>query len=116
MKSIVVIPTYNESDNISELISKILSLDLDLDILFVDDNSPDGTAKKIKETPDTKNIFLIERSGKLGLSSAYIEGFKWALKKQYDTILQMDADLSHNPNSIPQLIGEINESHSNLIN
>ncbi len=107
MKTVAVIPTYNESDNVSELVYKIFSLKLDIDILFVDDNSPDGTADKIRTLMDKYNIFLINRSGKLGLSSAYIEGFKWALNKNYDTIIQMDADLSHSPNSIPSLLDEI---------
>ena len=107
MKTIAVIPTYNESENINELISKISSLDIDIDILFVDDNSPDGTADKIKEMMNKYSIFLIERKGKLGLSSAYIDGFKWALKKEYNTVIQMDADLSHNPSSIPNLLKEI---------
>ena len=78
--------------------------------MFVDDNSPDGTADKIRTLMKKYNIFLINRNGKLGLSSAYIEGFKWALNNSYDTIIQMDADLSHNPNSIPSLLDEINSN------
>ena len=113
MKIVAVIPTYNESDNISELVSKILSLKLDIHVLFVDDNSPDGTADKIKVLMKENNIYLIERSGKLGLSSAYIEGFKWALRNGYNAIIQMDADLSHNPSSIPSLLNEI--KHNDLV-
>ena len=111
MKYIVVIPTFNESENVIKLASKIRSLDVDIDMLFVDDNSPDGTSKLIEELMvDNNDIFLIKREGKFGLSSAYIEGFKWTLKKEYDIIIQMDADLSHNPKSIPKMIAQMESS------
>ena len=104
-KNLVIIPTYNEIDNISELIDKILSLDCSLDILFIDDNSPDGTGEFLKGVSKERyNIHLISRDGKMGLGTAYISGFKWAIKNNYDYVLQMDADLSHNPADIPILL------------
>ena len=103
--ALVVIPTYNEIENIELLLRDIFSLQRDFDILVVDDNSPDGTAaeveKLIKEYPDT--LFLLKRTSKLGLGTAYIAGFKWALKKQYDFIFEMDADFSHNPKDLLRL-------------
>ncbi|MCK4813120.1 MAG: polyprenol monophosphomannose synthase [Candidatus Marinimicrobia bacterium] len=111
MKKLVIIPTYNEKANISKLISKIQSLKIpDLDILFIDDNSPDGTGKIIssfrKEIP---NLLLIEREGKLGLGTAYIMGFKYGLKHGYDYIAQMDADFSHNPKDLRIFFEKIKE-------
>jgi len=103
--ALVVIPTYNEIENIELLLRDIISLQRDFDILVVDDNSPDGTAaeveKLIKEYPDT--LFLLKRTSKLGLGTAYIAGFKWALKKQYNFIFEMDADFSHNPKDLLRL-------------
>ena len=103
--ALVVIPTYNEIENIELLLCDIISLQRDFDILVVDDNSPDGTAaeveKLIKEYPDT--LFLLKRTSKLGLGTAYIAGFKWALKKQYNFIFEMDADFSHNPKDLLRL-------------
>lgn len=105
MESLVIIPTYNEKDNIRTVIDKINKLNIDLDILIIDDNSPDGTGAIIRELQSThKNIFLIERPGKLGLGTAYVKGFHWALKRGYTYILEMDADLSHNPDDLPRLI------------
>jgi dolichol-phosphate mannosyltransferase len=104
-KNLVIIPTYNEKGNIDRIIEKIFSLNVPFHILVVDDNSPDGTPKVIKELqkkyPDL--LFLIEREGKLGLGTAYITGFKWALEHNYDYIYEMDADFSHNPDDLPRL-------------
>jgi dolichol-phosphate mannosyltransferase len=103
--SIVIIPTFNEKENIEAIIRKVFSLKKDFDILVVEDNSPDGTAdiikRLIKEFPDRLNIE--ERQGKLGLGTAYIHGFKWALNKGYDYIFEMDADFSHNPEDLEKL-------------
>jgi dolichol-phosphate mannosyltransferase len=100
--SLVIIPTYNEKDNIEKMIRKIFSLAKSFDILIIDDNSPDDTGKIVKqlqgEFPDT--LFCVERKGKLGLGTAYITGFKWALQKNYEYIFEMDADFSHNPNDL----------------
>lgn len=106
MKTIIVIPTYNEAENIEKLINKIFSLQIDgLEILIVDDNSPDGTADIVSglQTPTTK-LHLIKRSGKLGLGSAYIAGFKKALELGADYIFEMDADFSHDPEDIPRML------------
>mgnify|MGYP000155016859 FL=1 len=103
--ALVVIPTYNEIENIEPLLRDIILLQRDFDILVVDDNSPDGTSalveKLIIEYPD--NIFLLKRTSKLGLGTAYIAGFKWALKRHYDFIFEMDADFSHNPKDLLRL-------------
>jgi len=103
--SVVIIPTYNEKENIEKIIRKVFSLDKPFDILIVEDNSPDGTAgivkKLIAEFPD--RLFIEERKGKLGLGTAYIHGFKWALKKYYSYIFEMDADFSHNPEDLLRL-------------
>lgn len=104
-KNLVVIPTYNEKENIREIIAATLSLSPAFSILIVDDASPDGTAEVVKKEmnqfPD--RLFLIEREGKLGLGTAYITGFKWALEHGYDYICEMDADFSHNPEDLTRL-------------
>lgn len=104
-KALVVIPTYNESENIECIIRTIFSLDHSFDILVVDDNSPDGTANIIKSLFQefTSHLFLEERKGKLGLGTAYIHGFKWALNRDYDYIFEMDADFSHDPHDLIKL-------------
>ncbi|MDO9548512.1 MAG: polyprenol monophosphomannose synthase [Candidatus Marinimicrobia bacterium] len=105
MESVVIIPTYNEKENIRTVIEKLNNLNIDLDILIIDDNSPDGTGAIIKELQKShKNIFMIERPCKMGLGTAYVKGFRWALDKGYQYILEMDADLSHNPEDVPRLI------------
>ena len=105
MKPLVISPTYNEKRNIKELIARISQLNCVLDILIIDDNSPDGTGEIVKNLMETNDrIYLIEREGKLGLGTAYCRGFQWALERDYDPIIQMDADLSHNPDDIPRLI------------
>lgn len=105
-KKIVIIPTYNEKENIAKIIRAVFSLEGDYHILVIDDGSPDGTGAIVKdlqkEFPD--RLFLIERSGKLGLGTAYITGFKWSLDKGYDFVFEMDADFSHNPADLPRLL------------
>jgi len=103
--SIIIIPTYNEKENIERIIRKVFSLDKAFDILVIDDGSPDQTAAIIKKIQEEfpARLFLIERAGKLGLGTAYITGFKWACEKLYDFIFEMDADFSHNPEDLIQL-------------
>jgi dolichol-phosphate mannosyltransferase len=106
VKKIVIIPTYNEKENIAKIILAVLVLGNQYHVLVVDDGSPDGTATIVKELmqshPD--KIFIQERKGKLGLGTAYIHGFKWALANQYDYIFEMDADFSHNPLDLDRLL------------
>lgn len=107
MKSdgVVIIPTYNEKENIENIICKVFSLEHVFDILVIDDGSPDGTADIVKRlmTEFTGRLFIIERSGKQGLGTAYITGFKWALAHGYEYIFEMDADFSHNPDDLLKL-------------
>lgn len=108
MKNVVIIPTYNEKENISAIIDAVISLRTPFDVLVVDDNSPDGTAliikQKQRESAFADRVFLLERSGKQGLGTAYIAGFEWALKNSYDFIFEMDADFSHNPSDLENLL------------
>lgn len=103
--SLVIIPTFNEKENIKSIIVAIFALQKDFDILIVDDNSPDGTAEIVKDLMDkfSGRLFILERSGKLGLGTAYISGFKYALDHGYAYIFEMDADFSHNPKDLEQL-------------
>ena len=104
--SIVIIPTYNEKENIEAIIKAVTSQEKPFDVLVIDDGSPDGTAaivKRMMEGSYKGRLFLVERKGKLGLGTAYIRGFKWALEHQYEYIFEMDADFSHNPSDLPQL-------------
>ena len=103
--SVVIIPMYNEKENAANIIDAVLALPHQFDILVIDDNSPDGTAKivKTKQQEYPGRVHLIERAGKLGLGTAYIEGFKWAIDHKYDYIFEMDADFSHNPNDLNPL-------------
>ena len=104
MRTIVICPTFNEIKNIAKLIQKILD-DNNYDLLVIDDNSPDGTSEKVKEYQKIyKNLFLEIRESKQGLGTAYIHGFNWAIQKGYDSVVQMDADLSHNPKDLSRLI------------
>ena len=110
-KGIVLIPTYNELDNVERITGKILQYVPNIHILFIDDGSPDGTAEHIKELiKDNKNIHILERPDKMGLGSAYVSGFKFALEKGYEYIFQMDADFSHDPKELPNFIKAIEES------
>lgn len=104
--SIVIIPTYNEIENIEKIIRAVFGLEKKFDILIIDDGSPDGTAAKVKELMSQEfngRLHLLERSGKLGLGTAYIKGFKWALERDYEYIFEMDADFSHDPKDLPRL-------------
>jgi dolichol-phosphate mannosyltransferase len=104
MSNVVIIPTYREKENIEMLIKAISSLEISFDILIIDDNSPDGTGNSVKNLkPLFPNLHLIERPGKLGLGTAYITGFRWALEKGYKYIYEMDADFSHNPEDLLKL-------------
>lgn len=104
--SIVIIPTYNEKENIEKIIRAVFGLEKAFHILIIDDGSPDGTAAIVKglmADEFSDRLFLIERSGKLGLGTAYIAGFKWSIERKYDYIFEMDADFSHDPKDLPRL-------------
>ncbi len=103
--SIVIIPTYNEKENIEAIIRAVFSLEKDFHILIVDDNSPDGTANIVRQLQEefSNSLHLVERNGKLGLGTAYILGFKWCLERNYEYIFEMDADFSHNPKDLCRL-------------
>lgn len=115
-KNIVVIPTYNEIENIEAIIRKVFSLPRPFDILIVEDNSPDGTANKVRllQQEYGAKLHMLERKGKLGLGTAYIAGFKWCLAQQYDFIFEMDADFSHNPDDLVRLL-EAAENGADLV-
>ncbi len=105
MKALLIIPTYKEIENIARIIPAALKQSPDLQILVMDDNSPDGTAQAVKDIMATEpRVHLIERPRKMGLGSAYVTGFKYALKEGFDYVLEMDADFSHNPNDLPRLL------------
>ncbi|WP_320111637.1 polyprenol monophosphomannose synthase [Draconibacterium orientale] len=108
-KNLVIIPTYNEKENVEKMIRKVFSLEMPFHLLIVEDNSPDGTAEIVKglmkEFPD--KLHILERKGKLGLGTAYISGFKWALKRDYEAICEMDCDFSHNPDDLLRLFDAI---------
>ncbi|MFA4921393.1 MAG: polyprenol monophosphomannose synthase [Candidatus Neomarinimicrobiota bacterium] len=116
MKSLVIIPTYNEKENITTIIERLRALPIIVDILIVDDNSPDGTAEVVRnlQTGDS-HLFMLNRPGKLGLGTAYVTGFRWALERDYELILEMDADLSHNPDDVPRLISECENGYDLVI-
>lgn len=103
--TVIIIPTYNEKENIEKMIRILLALEHPFDVLVVDDASPDGTADIVKSLMNEfpQRVFILERSGKLGLGTAYIAGFKWALERHYEYIFEMDADFSHNPDDVPRL-------------
>ena len=115
--SIVIIPTYNEKENIEKIIRAVFGLQKCFHILVIDDGSPDGTAaivKKLMADEFGDRLFILERSGKLGLGTAYITGFKWALEHKYDYIFEMDADFSHDPNDLPRLYGACHDEGYDL--
>jgi dolichol-phosphate mannosyltransferase len=114
---IVIIPTYNELENIEKIIRAIISLEIEFNILIIDDSSPDGTAAIVKRLISKEfgeRLFLIERSGKLGLGTAYITGFKWALNEGYKFIFEMDADFSHSPNDLPRLYAACHDDNYDI--
>lgn len=107
-KILVIIPTYNEADNVKKIIRDVLSQDKNINVLIIDDNSPDNTAEIVKKLQQkNKKIYLIERASKSGLGTAYIVGFKFAIKHKYDFIFEMDADFSHNPDDIKRFLKAI---------
>ena len=111
MRNLVLIPTYNERENVSAMIDKVFSLPVEFDILVIDDGSPDGTADIVRERqkdyPD--RLHLLCRKGKLGLGTAYLAGFRWGLERDYDYIIEMDCDFSHNPDDLPRLVAAAEE-------
>ncbi|MFA5325941.1 MAG: polyprenol monophosphomannose synthase [Bacteroidales bacterium] len=104
-KKIVIIPTYNEKENIEKIIRKVRSLEENFHLIIIDDGSPDGTADIVKSLQNefSDSLFILERNGKQGLGTAYIAGFNWAIEHKYDYIIEMDADFSHNPDDLPLL-------------
>ncbi len=106
MERLVIIPTYNEKENIEAIIQAVMELPIEYHVLIIDDGSPDGTAQIVKTLMQTRyanRLFIVERAGKQGLGTAYITGFKWAIEHQYDYIFEMDADFSHNPQDLLKL-------------
>ncbi len=116
-KTIVIIPTYNEVENISRIIDLIILENQHIDVLVVDDNSPDDTSSLVvqKQNSYPDRVFLIKRLHKKGLGTAYIDGFKWSLKNKYDFIISMDADFSHNPNELPKMLDNLHAGVDVLI-
>ena len=115
MKTLVISPTYNERKNIQSLVEQVLGPNPDYHLLVVDDNSPDKTAEKVKELQQLyPNLHLEERPGKAGLGTAYLFGFQWALDRHFEAIVQMDADLSHDPKDVPRLVADL-EKHDLVI-
>ena len=111
MRKLIIIPTYNERENIEAMVAKVLSLPGDYSLLVVDDASPDGTADIVRrlQTTHPERLFMIERTGKLGLGTAYLTGFEWALREGYDVIYEMDCDFSHDPDDLLRLTAAIEE-------
>ncbi|MFI3330807.1 MAG: polyprenol monophosphomannose synthase [Rikenellaceae bacterium] len=117
MRKLVIIPTFNEKENISKMIDKVFSLSEIFDLLIIDDGSPDGTSDIVKarmsEFPT--RLFIIERTGKLGLGTAYLTGFKWALEHDYDYVFEMDCDFSHNPDDLIRLYKSAHEGENDVV-
>ena len=115
-KKVIIIPTYNEIENVEKMLRKVMSLEDEFNVLIIDDGSPDGTAQVVKrlmvEFPE--RIFIIEREGKLGLGTAYITGFNWSLEHGYDYIFEMDCDFSHNPDDLARLYRACSEDGADL--
>ncbi len=116
-KKLVIIPTYNEKENIAEIIPAVLEQPENFEVLIIDDNSPDGTAQiveKLQKEKYPQRLHLIKRPGKLGLGTAYITGFKWALERDYEYIFEMDADFSHDPKDLPRLLQACQKQKADL--
>ena len=115
-KKVVIIPTYNEKENIEAILRRVFSLEGDYHVLVIDDGSPDGTAAIVKDlqTAFPERLHMIERAGKLGLGTAYLTGFKWALANGYDYVFEMDADFSHDPDDLPRLYKACAEEGADL--
>ncbi len=111
MRKLIIIPTYNESENIEAMVAKVFSLEGEFHLLVIDDGSPDGTADIVRrlQTSHPERLFLVERSGKLGLGTAYIAGFRWALEHDYDAVFEMDCDFSHSPDDLLRLTQAMEE-------
>lgn len=106
-KTLIIIPTYNEKENIAQLLEQVFATLQHTHVLIVDDNSPDGTrdiVRQLQKSGSDHKLFMLERPGKLGLGTAYLDGFRWALARDYDYIFEMDADFSHNPKYLPELL------------
>lgn len=115
MSNLVIIPTYKEKENVEPIIKAISELHVQFDILIIDDNSPDGTASVVKDLKSVySNLHLLERPGKLGLGTAYIAGFKWALEREYEYIYEMDADFSHDPRDLVRLYKACHDNGADL--
>lgn len=115
-RKLVIIPTYNEIENIAKITGAVLDIEGRYDILVIDDGSPDGTGEEVKRLQSIypERLHIIERSGKLGLGTAYVTGFKWALEHAYDYIFEMDADFSHNPDDLPRLLRPVAEGRADM--
>jgi dolichol-phosphate mannosyltransferase len=115
-RTLVIIPTYNERENILKIIDAVFALDMPFHILIVDDGSPDGTAQLVKnhQVYYRDSLHIVERKGKLGLGTAYIAGFRWGIERGYDYICEMDADFSHSPNDLPRLVRACTEGGANM--
>ena len=117
MRKLVIIPTYNERENISAMIDKVFSLPEAFDLLVIDDGSPDGTAAIVRsrQAEFPERLHLLERPGKLGLGTAYLTGFDWALRRDYDCVCEMDCDFSHNPDDLVQLVRKAAEGYDVVV-
>ena len=115
-KKLVIIPTYNEIENIAKIIAAVFAIPGGYHILVIDDGTPDGTAAAVKalQAAHPDRLFLVERSGKLGLGTAYVTGFKWALERDYDYVFEMDADFSHDPADLPRLLAACTEGGADM--
>ena len=117
MSKLVIIPTYNERENVEAMLAKVLSLAGDFSVLIVDDGSPDGTAEIVKQVKTTspERVFLLEREGKLGLGTAYIAGFRWALERGYEALFEMDCDFSHDPDDLLRMAATLEEGEADVV-